>query len=253
MSREASVEIGAILGDATKIYFTSLPRVAPVALLSHAPVMIADVYDALRTHDPGEDPLGTGGRVSMFLGSVALAVTTAYVVPPVMSALGHREAPTLAQVGSRVGAALGTAWITNLIVGLGLLCFLVPGVLASLWYCVAIPAAVAEGMGAGRAMERSKALTEGHRATALALNLAYGALLVVVIVASTAPLVVVGMDAEATGRHVDDALNVVLTVLPTVLQALLVAFGSALFTVFYVRLRQAKDGIDADALAEVFA
>jgi hypothetical protein len=52
---------------------------------------------------------------------------------------------------------------------------------------------------------------------------------------------------------VGDAMLVLTTVLPTAIQALVVAFGSALFTVFYVRLRQVKDGIDADALAEVFA
>jgi hypothetical protein len=254
MQKEDDASALSVIADATRIYVTSFPRFALVALLSHLPVMIVDTFSVLspsaRTDDLG---LGAGARISMFLGTVALAITSAYVVPPVMSALGHRSAPSFGQVGARVGAALGTAWLTNLIVGIGILCFIVPGLVASIWFCVAIPAAVAEGVRARDAMSRSTSLTEGHRGTALALNMLYGLALIVTIVVTVAPGVWIDLAAEENGETVSDAVLVLTTVIPTAVQSLVVAFGSALFTVFYVRLRQVKDGIDADALAEVFA
>lgn len=247
------VAIGPVLTDATRIFVTSFPRFALVAWLSHVPVMAIDVFDAFAPVSP-DDPLGLGpgARISMFLGTVALAITSAYVVPPVMSALGHRSAPTLGQVGSRIGSALGTAWLTNLVVGIGLLCFIVPGLVASIWLCVAIPAAVAEGLRAREAMSRSTALTEGHRGTAFALNALYGFLLVVVTIVTVAPSIGLAVLEEDGGAPTSDAMIVVTTLVPTIAQSLVVAFGSALFTVFYVRLRQVKDGLDADALAAVF-
>ena len=244
--------VGRVLADATRIYFASFPRFALVAILAHLPVMAVDAIDVMNASTQDELGMGPLARISMFLGTVALAITSAYVVPPVMSALGHREAPSLGQVGSRIGAALGTAWLTNLIVGLGVLCFIVPGLLASIWFCVAIPAAVAEGVRARDAMQRSSALTEGHRGTAFALNIAYGLLLLLTIVLTIAPGVWLGFSAEESGQPLSEAVLVLTTVLPTAVQALVVAYGSALFTVFYARLRGVKDGVDADELARVF-
>ncbi len=253
MSTDARIDMGALVTDATRIYFASFPRIALVAVLSHVPIMLVDAFQTLSMTSVDSPGFGGLTQLSMILGTIALAITSAYVVPPVMSSLGHRRAPTFAEVSARVGAALGTAWLTNLIVGLGVLCFVIPGVIASLWFCVAIPASVAEGMTARRAMDRSKELTEGYRSTALALNLGYGGLLIAVVIASVVPTVLVEMDASASGHPVNAWLMVALTVLPTAVQSLVVAYGSALFTVFYARLREVKDGVDADALAAVFA
>lgn len=244
--------VGRVLADTTRIYLASFPRFATVAVLAHVPVMIIDAIDALAVSSHDDLGMGPLSRVSMFLGTVALAITSAYVVPPVMSALGHRQAPSLGRVGSRIGSALGTAWLTNLLVGVGVLCFVVPGLLASIWFCVAIPAAVAEGLRARDALQRSTVLTEGHRGAALALNVGYGLFLMLTIVVTIAPGVWLGMSAEEAGEPMGDVAVVGATVVPTAIQALVVAWGSALFTVFYARLRGVKDGVDAEALAQVF-
>jgi hypothetical protein len=48
------------------------------------------------------------------------------------------------------------------------------------------------------------------------------------------------------------AVQLAAGILPTVVQALVVAYGAAIYTVFYVRLRALKDGIDAASIADVF-
>jgi len=249
MSAEEDVTVGAVLSDATRIYFRSFVRFAPVAILAHVPVMLLDAFSVIAPPDVASSGLT---QISTFLGTVALAITSAYVVPPVMSELGHRASPTFSQVSSRVGAALVTAWITNFIVGLGLLCFIVPGLVLGVWYCVAIAAAVGEGLGAGKAMERSKTLTEGHRGTAVLLSLAYGFLLLGSIAITVVPGLYFAIE-DPTNTSTSPPLLVVSAVVPTAVQALFVAYGAAIFTVFYVRLRALKDGIDAAAIANVFS
>jgi hypothetical protein len=249
---EDNASVGGVLTDATKIYFRTFPRFALVAILSHVPVMLLDAFTALAPPDMATATSGLT-QISMFLGTVALAITSAYVVPPVMSELGHRQAPALSQVSSRIGGALVTAWVSNFIVGIGLLCFVIPGIVLSVWYCVAIAASVAEGLGAGAAMERSKVLTEGHRGAAVLLALAYGSLLFGTILATIAPGIFLAIQSEAGAEHVSSALLVISAVLPTAIQALVVAFGAAIYTVFYMRLRELKDGIDASAIADVFS
>lgn len=251
MTAEEQVTVGAVLTDATRLYFRSFPRFALVAVLAHVPVMLLDAFSVLAPPD-----LASGGltQISTFLGTVALAITSAYVVPPIMSELGHRASPTFSQVSSRVGAALVTAWITNFIVGLGLLCFVIPGLVLSVWYCVAIASAVGEGLGAGKAMERSKQLTEGHRGTAVLLSLAYGFLLVGTIAVTVGPSIYFAVEELPGGTGgPPPAVEILAVVVPTAIQALVVAFGAAIYTVFYVRLRELKDGIDASAIADVFS
>jgi hypothetical protein len=250
-SSNADVSIGSVLLDGSGAYFSSFGRFAGIAILAHSPVMLIDAISVLA---PSSDGTGAGGltQISAFLGTVALAVTSAYVVPPVMSTLGKRDAPTLGQVGQRIGSALGTAWITNLIVGLGILCFIVPGLVLGTYYCVAIPAAVAESVGAGAAMKRSTALTEGHRLTAFLLNMLYGFVLLVVVLGGAMPAIFLEMEA-VNGGHVETPVLLLANLVPTVFQAIIVAWGSALFTALYVRLREVKDGIDAAALADVFS
>jgi hypothetical protein len=243
-------ELGNLFIDSLRTYVVAFPRFALVAILAHVPIMALDAIDLARP--PGDDAAALT-QLSTALGTLALAITSAYVVPPVMLALGHRAAPTFAQTSKRIGSALVTAWVTNLVVGLGILCFIIPGVVLMLWYCVAIPVSVAEGLGAGAAMERSKTLTDGYRGTALLLSLGYGALLMAIIVVSVIPQMVFEFDAETTGTSVPIGMSIALATVSTAVQALVVAFGSTLFTVFYARLRSIKDGIDVAAIADVFA
>jgi hypothetical protein len=63
----------------------------------------------------------------------------------------------------RIGALLAVSILSGIGVGLGLMLFIVPGVLLAIRWAVATPIAMLEGLGARAAMRRSQELVRDHR------------------------------------------------------------------------------------------
>jgi len=63
----------------------------------------------------------------------------------------------------RLGSLLAVSILMGIGVGLGLVLFVVPGVLLAIRWAVATPAVMLEGLGARAAMRRSRVLVAGHR------------------------------------------------------------------------------------------
>jgi hypothetical protein len=250
--KDQDLAFTSILGDATRIYLARFARFAGIALLAHVPVLVLTFLEALVTTDDGDATAQQLlSRLTTAASTIAVAITSAYLVPSVVAALGGAATPR--DVGPRVMSALGTAWVSNLVIGLGLLCFIVPGVFAAMYYCVAIPAAVVEGMRSGQALQRSAALTEGRRVLVLLVFLAYALAFVSLVSISFVPIIGLVASAAASGVPMDSMTIAFLSVPTIVVSALASAFGSCLFAVLYVRLREDKDGVDAASIAAVFA
>lgn len=64
---------------------------------------------------------------------------------------------------SRLGSMLAVSILMGIGVGLGLVLFIVPGVLLAIRWAVATPVVMLEGLGARAAMRRSQKLVGGHR------------------------------------------------------------------------------------------
>jgi hypothetical protein len=94
------------------------------------------------------------------LAVVAGAVTRAAVAAAGGEDLGIRRSYRFA-VG-RVGPLLAVLVLTWLLVAIGLLLLVVPGVVIGVQLAVAVPALVAEGLGPGKALARSGRLVRGH-------------------------------------------------------------------------------------------
>jgi uncharacterized membrane protein len=71
----------------------------------------------------------------------------------------------------RFGGAFGLSFLTGLAVIVGLILFIVPGMVLATWWAVSLPAMMREDLGVSEAMERSKALTDGNRWRVLGLML----------------------------------------------------------------------------------
>jgi hypothetical protein len=65
--------------------------------------------------------------------------------------------------GARLGPLLAVSILMGLGVGLGLMLFVVPGILLAVRWAVATPVVMLEGLGPRAAMRRSRELVEGHR------------------------------------------------------------------------------------------
>lgn len=277
------LNLGDVVGTTARVLARSFPAFFVTALLFTAPAVAVDywlvhwrmdtyaaphtpeVYDPY-AYDPydddlafdADDPLRTSllaMLASGLVGAFCIAATQAGVLYTVVEELAGRRASLAAAIGKgivRLPAAFGAMVLVSCVVLFGSTCFAVPALIAACLFYFAVPAAVIEELSPFRAVARSVDLTNGNRvlllvlvgglvaifsAARFAIRLAWSALPLVVFDVSEVP-------AEAPAWSYFVALGIL-----TVLEAMVLA---VLSSVMYARLRE-RDGIDVEALAEVFA
>ncbi len=161
--------------------------------------------------------------------------------------------------GFGVGALLFAAGPAGACCGAGFMLFgmLIPMFWVLIATFVAIPTAVSEQVGPVTALQRSFELTKGHRLTILLVFLSLvGVLFVFGCFGGVCSGAAGGSNIDlATGlpkepSALSEGLNFVVSLLVAVLQTTAL---SALAAVTYARIRGVKDGVDANALADVFS
>src|SRR5262245_43010823 len=134
---------------------------------------------------------------------------------------------------------VGLALLTGILVGLGVLLLIVPGlILYTMWF-VGLPACIVERLGPWSSLKRSAELTKGHRWKL------FGLLALLMLIS----LVVSGVTEFALGAL---AGAIVALIGKLVVSAIWAAFSSVLVAVTYHDLRVAKEGIDIEQIAAVF-
>ena len=141
---------------------------------------------------------------------------------------------------------IGIGVATTVAAFLGLLLFVVPGVILALALCVAAPAQVVEDHGVFQALGRSSDLTRNHRWAILLLFILFAvAFAILRAFAEIPPLAL----AVASPGAADLVRDLVVTPLLQALGALVGAAGAASI---YFELRTIKEGVGAEALAKAF-
>jgi hypothetical protein len=228
MSSESStaghLDIGGVFEATTEIYKKSFGTVwlVALALLLPAAIIVWLLGDS-----------GFGG----FLGSLVNLVATAWLVGAVIRVVQDVEQD--GKVDWSVGEILGSVtsklvWIIllqivlGILIAIGLVFFIIPGVILALMWIVAMPALVVEDRGVFDSMSRSSDLTRHNRMRILGI----GIVIVLVYVA----IVLVGA--------------LLVAAIPVVGIILLVALGVALFpyiaiiaAVLFYRLVELKEGV----------
>lgn len=145
--------------------------------------------------------------------------------------------------------------LVGMVVGFGMLFCLVPGMVAAIWLCAAMPAVVAEDLGPVAAMQRSVDLTEGHRMTIFLVYLVFGLAAVGVSMCIMFPASMMSAAGTQPGEMPDPLApaQLVATGLQLVVSIGTFMVATALNGVIYARLRGLRDGVDASALAQVFS
>jgi len=139
----------------------------------------------------------------------------------------------------RFWPVLGVAIVSGLIVMVGSVLLLVPGLIALCMLYVAIPACVVEEWGVTQSLTRSAELTKGYRWPI------FGLILLVIVGAA-----IVGAVLEALVQAV--AGDIVGSLFDAALQVYFTALASAVVAIIYYRLRVIKEGIDIERIAHVF-
>lgn len=166
-------------------------------------------------------------------GAVVWAVSEGYLgrTPTSGSALG-------AAFG-RFGAIFVAGLARNILIGLALFLFFVPGVIVGAGYSVVLPVVVLERFGGGTgALGRSWELTRGYKGKALMLFLA-------VVVVLVIPLFAAGVVAA-----IIPPLASVVEAAAQVVQLVLLPAFSCVFTLFYYDLRVRKEAFDLEQLSQ---
>jgi hypothetical protein len=236
---------GTILAEAFAVFFGNFVAFALICTLVLAPVLILQAYVILGPTAMAETGQPTMGEALLGVLLVILAVlltpiaTAALTYGVFQHVRGKRAgiADCLTVGLRRLLPVLGVSILTGLIIGIGTLLCVVPGIIAATVLAAAVPAAVIERPGVTGAMARSEKLTSGYRWTVF--GVIFGIYLLQFIVNMGLNMLAI---VSPPGFMLASAVS---TIIFTGL------FATAATLVYY-HLRKAKEAIDVEEIAAVF-
>ena len=252
------VGIKIVWRNAATMLWIVVPIVLPVQFLSSL-ISVSAEDQEFGTTDPvtGEvtyDPddfwlLATGFIAVAVLGLLASTLVTAACFKAVGDAyLGERPAAK-SSLGYALRRAHSIIWVTILtwiLVVIGFVFCILPGIWLYVSFAVAVPVLLTEGVKGRKALGRSKRLVEGRWWPAFAIIL-LGGLLTGIVSGVVSGLLEA---ASLTNADSNTVSIVTSTVGGTVASALTTPFSAAFVTVLYFDLRVRKEGFDLQLLAE---
>jgi hypothetical protein len=245
--------------------------VVPTAVLNFL-VAVASHFLTREMLTAGPDQQAMAGMMMLPLVILVLPVFLALqavgqggIVYAVAEQLSGRT-PALGQA-LRVGLSRAvwvflTSMLVTLVCGVGMIACFVPGFIAAIFLCVAAPVCIVERAGPIASMQRSVQLTEGNRLGIFLVFLAamVGWFIIAMCVIMPVQVVIVGGAAAAGGPGAIQAMqdplsigNILMQIVQVPVTLFAVMAGSTMVAVIYARLRGIRDGVDAQAIASVFA
>ena len=212
----------------------------------------------LRASDPTKMNVGTGLIITLGSGVLGIAFYAIVQGSLVRATVDHEDGSKASlgesmMSGLRVALPLiGMAILSAIGLMVGMVLFIVPGIILYVMWCVAAPALVDERLGVFSAFGRSRALTKGYRWRILGLLLVL-ILTTYLVMGLIAVVFVTGRSFSLTAfaaaqQNQSAALMIGMLLVQTLFAAV---YGVCLASLF-VELRNAKDGPSKRALADVF-
>jgi hypothetical protein len=240
----AEINIGSVFSRGFELLGRNWPAFGVFALL-----LVAAPNALSLAYDPAAETLATTTLLGGYLA--------ASILPPLLFGLLYQvivNALCLQQVASReadLAAALATAFklflpilaaavMKWMIVILGMVALIVPGVIAYCMLAVVVPTMIAEGVGPVAALKRSRELTELNRMTIFGTFFLIGA-------GQAMAAVILAMIVAAAG-----AGPIGETLVTAIVAAATALVEAPVTAALYVELRTLKEGGLTDGLVEVF-
>jgi hypothetical protein len=233
--------VGEVLGQTFSVYFANFLPFVVLTAIALSPLFVVEGYGVAAKTIPGSP----ASLIPLLLVLVAAAVcpylATGAITYGVFQQMRGRDTSIgdcLSRGLSSLLLILGLSVWQGLLIGLGLIACVVPGIMLATRWAVSLPAAVTERTGISESMSRSTYLTDGLRWDVFCVLFVLGVLsggstLLVTLATATNPM-----------------LHLLLSGVANLLVVGLSATGSA---VMYYRLRDLKESIDVDQVASVFA
>ena len=200
--------------------------------VTYAPIAVLEYQAAL-------DPTSTGLAiiktiVAWFFSAFAQAAVVSIVAARYMGE-DITAADALRAVWARIGTVLLVTFVYGLIVGIGTVLLVVPGIYLATKYFASMAAAMVEGRDTNSAMDRSAALTDGSKLRV------FGIFAITIIIYFLLNWAVVLLAAAATSVAFA-------TLFARAIMAVTNPFLFTLVTLLYFDLRIRREGLDLDFL-----
>jgi hypothetical protein len=231
--------IGRAMSRGFEVLFGNFFVFIAISAIAAAPLFLFTLASTIGVHSTAAS---AAAIVGLLLHFVLAALCQAMIVYATFQALRGRPVragESMARGLQRLGAVLLTSIVTGIIVGIGTILLVIPGIIASVIMCVAIPACIVERLGPVESIERSSYLSRGYRWPI------FGAFFALGIAEIIAGALITGLTKGSELVWLDPAITAVWNTLVTAYQTVLVA-------IIYHDLRVVKDGIDLEHIASVF-
>lgn len=234
------LSLGEVLDVSFGLYRSRFAALLLIAVVSRLIPILFAVYFQVTEITLGQLWLRLAGSViALALITIGVAASTFVVSDAYLG----REVSAWAALSSAMPLLwqlIGISLLSSLAVGLGLLLFIVPGLILLAGFLLSPVVAVIEGTARSRdAMRRSWELSEGFKGKLLLTMLVAFLLLLV-------PTIALGALAGLGGSESD---GLAFFVIPLVLQVFVYPFVYVVQTVLYYDLRVRKEGFDLEVLA----
>jgi hypothetical protein len=140
---------------------------------------------------------------------------------------------------------LGTLTLSTIVITIGLRLFLIPGIIAYVWFCLAPPVVMIEGEGGLGALKRSRAIVKDYFSKTF--------LIVVPVAIIEILLAWIILFLPNLFGNLSYLNHLLLSTVFTILLLLAAPLKIAATTMLYYDLRVRKEGYDLQSLAEEFA
>ena len=252
MTQEAAVApafgVGRVLGTSSAVLFRNFISFGVLALVLNLLPLLVDLAggggfeSATGLSDSGDHSTWVFKILSWFVGVVVSGLVTAALSYGVFQNLRGEPAGIVSCLSNGFASILPVvvaSLVFGILIVLGMVLFVIPGILIWLAYLLFVPAIVVEKRGIIDSFNRSAFLTKGRRWAILGAWLVFG----VVAMLGLALLMVVARLVSS---------GIALLVLAYVWQALITAFSAVMTAVSYYYLRVDKEGVAIDEIAAVF-
>ena len=211
-----------ILGEAWQLYKRHWRHLLPIALvvyllLSLASLLLIALFGWF------------GAIVSVFVSLAGVFWLQGALVVAVEDVRDGRADLSLRETLSRVGPRFSTLGVVGILaalaITLGLVLFIVPGLVLATWWLVVVPVVMLEGRGVGDSFGRSRELVRGNGWSA------FGLIVLTFLILVAAQIVV-----AIVLSPLDDSIQSYVS--NVVSNTLLVPYVAAVFTLAYYRLRE---------------
>jgi hypothetical protein len=256
-----AMTVGDILDRGLKLLFGRLGTFYTINLIVMLPLL------AFQLAMPALGLVGTVDLVAVTASALVVLVLTLILVQigtaAILHVIGKEFVDEPATIGAALGRAgsvfaplLGTSLLAGLLIGLGLVACVVPGIIFAIWYAFVSQVVVLEHLSGGAALSRSKELGSGH------VGRLFGLIVLLIIISVIIFLGTLGLQyvlppfsyttqpspfgpvKVPTGViYSNYAIN---TIVDFLFNALAGSFQAICVTLFYFDLRIRKEGFDLE-------